>query len=513
MPPKGQDNNKIERTSKMLTDARLVQPGEEPAKELSLDDIEVLLDFEDLAKIINNTLEKIESLESTGNAKSESTPGAPRRAHVPVIDLVNPIIMERPPETEEKVASPAGEPIEEPEETANRIKDIITNTIDEKSLSNEDDLDLNDFLVETKEHIESIEMNVLMLESDPSNMELIHSLFRDFHTIKGLAGFVNQEVMRKLAHQTETQLDKCRKGEIKAGKGFVDLILTSSDYLKKICDNLNLNQDHDFINTVSFHVEKLNNAVNTVDFNKTGISSRDNEALGYESIKTEKVSESLGLSNDIRISIGKIDNLVDLIGEFAIIQSQVEQEIINRLGSNDLLINKLLRISKISKDVQNLSISLRMISLKSVFQKINRIARDAIQELNKNVMIEISGQETEIDRGVVERLLNPLLHLVKNAISHGIEDEAERIAKGKPAQGKVEIRAYSKRGNIYIEVLDDGNGINLEHVRQKAIERKLIKPGTDYTDEELINLIFLPGFSTVENINNVSGRGVGLDVR
>lgn len=421
---------------------------------------------------------------------------------------------------------------------------------------------LNDFLVETKEHIENIEMSILALETDPANAELINSLFRSFHTIKGLAGFVNQDLVRRIAHQTETQLDKCRKGEAKVSKSFVDLVLASSDLLKKICDNLNLNKEPNFLHSVELHLGHLNGGPGPSD---NGWESAGN--VEYQAIKIDKIGEimvgqgidpktveellikqgdcpdlklgqlavkekkvdvqdvlqSLRIqekassilnsgSGYTRVSALKIDNLVDMIGELVIIQSQIEQEAVKRFGTNDYLVTNLFRMEKISKDIQNISMSLRMVSLKSTFQKISRIGRDTIAELGKNVNLEITGEETEIDRNVAEKILDPLVHLVKNSISHGIEEESERPARGKSIQGQVKISAYSKRGNVYIEISDDGKGINPEEIYQKAIEKKLLDPEKIYTSDEIISVVFLPGFSTAEKVNNVSGRGVGLDV-
>lgn len=422
---------------------------------------------------------------------------------------------------------------------------------------------LNDFLVETREHIENIEMIVLALETDPENPELVNSLFRSFHTIKGLAGFVNQDLVRKIAHQTETELDKCRKGDLKVSKSFVDVILASSDLLKKICDNFSLNEDPVFLQTVEHHLELLNkerihfetsNEITTpaeelqaLKVDKIGeimvgqgidpkaidelLAKQEDHPelkLGQLAVKEKKaeaadVIQSLRIQEKAtnllnsgggytRVSALKIDNLVDLIGELVIIQSQIEQDAVKRFGTNDSLVTNLLRMEKISKDIQNISMSLRMVSLKSTFQKINRIGRDTIAELGKNVAIEITGEETEIDRGVAERILDPLVHLVKNSISHGIEDESERPCKGKSIQGQVKISAYSKRGNVYIEISDDGRGLDTERIYQKAMEKKLLDPEKIYTNEEIINVVFMPGFSTAEKITDISGRGVGLDV-
>jgi two-component system chemotaxis sensor kinase CheA len=429
---------------------------------------------------------------------------------------------------------------------------------------NDDDVDpefLNDFLVETKEHIENIEMDVLALETAPSNMELIHGLFREFHTIKGLAGFVNQNVIREIAHQTETKMDDCRKEKVQVNKAIIDLILASSDYIKLICDNLSLNRNQEFLNSVAVQLEALNHKtvhaseeqqeIAAVQEIESKPSTKIGEILMQQGIDKETISELLDKQGDYpglklgqvavkekkaeardiiqslraqeqtsrnpdggyaRVATLKVDNMVDLTGELVIVQSQIEREIIKRFSSNDILVTKLMRAQKLSKDIQNISMSLRMVSLKSTFQKTYRIARDAITELGKNVNLEIHGEETEIDRAVTDRLLDPLLHLVKNAISHGIESEQERVARGKPAQGQVRITAYSKRGNVYIEISDDGQGINPDKIYHKAVEKQLLDPSKTYTDEEIINLIFLPGFSTSDRVNNISGRGVGLDV-
>lgn len=429
---------------------------------------------------------------------------------------------------------------------------------------------LTDFLVETKEHLETIEMQVLALETDPGNMESIHGVFREFHTIKGLAGFVNQELVRTIAHQTETLLDDCRKGQLGINKRIIDLILASADFIKKICDNLDIIQDSNFHFIVEAHLEMIRNRKfdtnqepnnnhieetdqGPTDGNVTGeeigeilvgqdrivqkelnesLAKQGNEyqdlKLGQMAVKEKKapaqdVLESIrfqetmkknpGLdSGYIRVPTLKIDNLVDMMGEMLITQSLIEQEALKRFGTNDSFISNLLRMGRIAKDLQNLSMSLRMVSLKSTFQKLNRIGRDTIEELHKNVILRFDGEETEIDRNVADRILDPLIHILKNAISHGIESEAERTAKGKPALGLVSILAYSKRGNVYIEVADNGRGLSTEKIYQKGIDRGLLNPTNSYTEDEIIDLIFQPGFSTAEKVDNVSGRGVGLDV-
>jgi two-component system chemotaxis sensor kinase CheA len=424
---------------------------------------------------------------------------------------------------------------------------------------------LTDFLVETKEHLENIEMHVLNLETDPGNMEIINGVFREFHTIKGLAGFVSQELVRTIAHQTETLLDECRKGQIRINRKIIDLILTSADFIKKICDNLDLTQSSDFHFLVEAHLETVRerkfdttreSAENSVvtNIHSVPVDGKIGEILvskgqidqaeldellvkqtgeypdlklGQVAVKEKKataqdVLESLRLqekvkksgidSGYIRVPTLKIDNLVDMMGEMLITQSLIEQEAIKRFGTNDMFISNLLRMGRIAKDLQNISMSLRMVSLKSTFQKLNRVGRDTIEELQKNVTLRFDGEETEIDRNVADKILDPLIHLLKNAISHGIETEEERIEKNKPPLGLVSILAYSKRGNVYIEVADNGRGLPTEKIYQKAVDKGLLNPSNNYTEDEIIEVIFQPGFSTAEKVDKVSGRGVGLDV-
>lgn len=431
---------------------------------------------------------------------------------------------------------------------------------------------LQDFILETKEHIENIEMDSLVLETEPDNMETIHSMFRAFHSIKGLAGFVEQHLVQNIAHHTETLLDQCRKGNMKVTRRITDLVLSSGDFIKKICEHLELNKDEDFIKIVEDHLEKLLDAENDnheevisdqAEDNKKSKSAYRNKKLGeilvdqgkvkeedlniilekqkknYSGLKfgqvvvkekkaeAKDILESIRIQEDaktngrkdagsenafIRVPIHKVDTLVDMMGELIIIESLIEQEAIQHFGSNDKFLNNLLRMTRIMKDIQSLSMSLRMVALKSTFQKILRIGRDTAVELGKNVNIQLFGEDTEIDRGVAEKILDPLVHIVKNSISHGIEGEQERKEAGKASQGQVEIKAYSKRGNVYIEVSDDGRGIDINKLYKKALEKKLIEPSVSYRDDEILNFIFLPGFSTAEKVDNISGRGVGLDV-
>lgn len=214
----------------------------------------------------------------------------------------------------------------------------------------------------------------------------------------------------------------------------------------------------------------------------------------------------------IRVPINKVDELMDMLGELLILNAQMEQKV-TQLETHDTDLNNVLgRSSKLIRSIQGLSMSLRMVEIKPTLHRLTRIARDTAKDLQKRITIHIEGEETEIDRSASEKLFDPLMHLVRNAVSHGIETEEERVHAGKTPEGVVTLRVYSKRGNVYIEVEDDGQGIHIDRVYQKAKKQGLCVEGKEYTEEEIMKFIFHPGFSTQEVINNISGRGVGMNV-
>jgi len=410
---------------------------------------------------------------------------------------------------------------------------------------------LQDFAAEVKEHTENIEMDCLALETDRSNCELINSLFRAFHTIKGLAGFVDQEQIHQLAHHTETLLHGCRKQELAVTRKLVDAILVSSDFIKRICKDFSLLDTESFATDITRHVNMLvawDTSPDEYDVRPLGdllvqtekasqadiekmlllqqqelpelkigqIAVKQGKASPQEVVellrKQSKNSETSSDNGLMRVSSLRVDNLVDMLGELLILGSVVEQDASRRFGANDSLVHNLAKMSRITKDMQSVAISMRMVSLKSTFQRLLRVGRDTVAELGKGVQLELSGDETEIDRSVAEKLMDPLLHLVRNSIAHGIENPSERQASGKPEQGKVQISAQSNRGYVHIEISDDGRGLCLEAIHKKAIESGLADAGKTYSEQEIVDFIFAPGFSTAKKVDKVSGRGVGLDV-
>ena len=237
---------------------------------------------------------------------------------------------------------------------------------------------------------------------------------------------------------------------------------------------------------------------------------------GFDADKKNSAVASSATAGDggfVRVPVNKVDSLIDMLSELLIYNSQLNQSTAQLEFEDSGLSVALSRTGKLIKEIQDISMSLRMIEVKQTFHRLSRIVRDTAADLKKKVSINLEGEDTEIDRSAVEKLFDPLMHMVRNAVSHGIEEhESDRIAMGKKSEGQITIAGYSKRGNIYIEVRDDGRGINTEKVYKKAKEKGLINENREYSDQELFKFILLPGFSTQDNVNAISGRGVGMNV-
>lgn len=433
-----------------------------------------------------------------------------------------------------------------------------------------------DFADEININIRIIETFCDSLRGNVCNLDYVNKLFEAFHSIKGISGFGNQDLIYRIANRTEVLLNDLIEEKVCLDDTVIDAILLSADLIHNASNVMELNGNKEFIQSVENHLRKLDRIsiyipgvekpepqektqgkpdvpVEQEPISKLGelllkqgkltrediteILRKQNEfypgmRFGEVAVLEKKVTEQdiidcLKIQQEtevaaktaanveasyIRISASKVENLVDMFGELLIYHSLLEEEFTLNFSENGKLINNLGRMAKIIKDLQNLSLSLRMVSLKTTFQKIMRIGRDTATELKKSIDINLVGEETEIDRTVADKIVDPLMHLVRNSVSHGIESEEERMESGKHVKGLVTVKAYSKKGNVYIEVADDGIGLNIEKIYKKALEKNLIAPGREYSNDEIMKFIFLPGFSTQEVINNISGRGVGMNV-
>ncbi len=417
----------------------------------------------------------------------------------------------------------------------------------------QDEALVRDFIVESLEYIGEIEVNILNLEQNPEDREYINVIFRPFHSIKGVAGFLNLNVIRDLAHNLENLLDKARNGELTVTPPVIDVVLDGSDALKsmilQVKEQLEGRTDAaEFADTTSIYERikaidegraepaqkpaKLGEILKTdgVITEKgldTGLKAtqaepgkRLGEALIEEGIATpkqvtqalRKQAEQAADTATIRVDIRKLDDIIDMVGELVITHSMIQQNISRTLSADRALTQNVAQFSRITSGLQRASTSLRMVPIKQTFQRMSRLIRDLAKNNGKNVGIELDGEDTEIDRNMVDEIYNPLVHLVRNAVDHGLETPEERLRSGKPERGLVRLKAYHRGGNIIIEISDDGRGLNREKIIKKAEKNGILSGGEVLTDQEVFRLILLPGLSTAEKVTDVSGRGVGMDV-
>ncbi len=392
---------------------------------------------------------------------------------------------------------------------------------------------LQEFVSEATEHLDSVDAHLLTLESDPSDKEAIHAVFRAFHTIKGVAGFLNLHDVRELAHEAESLLDKVRKGAIHLSQASLDVSFDAVDVMKRLVHNVAqaLAGDGMLVREPSMGPilgrlqdlladrEPLPAAPSASSLAPGGALSApppgetDAEPTGPVQAERTAAAGGVRLKESVKVDADRLDRMVDMIGELVICESMVSQspEIRNSNGGN--LTKTIGRLDKITRELQEIGTSLRMMPIRPTFQKMARLVRDLAKNAGKRVDFSMSGEDTELDKSVVDRIGDPLVHMVRNAVDHGIENSPqERENNGKPAAGQVELRAFHKGGNICIEIQDDGRGLDRDVILSKARERGVVKDGHSLNDQEVFQLIFEPGFSTAKQITEVSGRGVGMDV-
>lgn len=376
---------------------------------------------------------------------------------------------------------------------------------------------LSEFFVEAGDHLTSIETQLLKLEQDPADHDSVNAIFRGFHTIKGLAGFLEFGDIQAVAHETETLLDLVRNGTLAATPKLIDVVLESADYLKRDLARVqeiaagaparDAADNQALIRKVRERMSGDGEAPQSEPAPTAEPSLTAEPAASTEHRKTAAVESRL-----VKVDTAKLDFLVDMVGELVISQSLIRHDGELHAAANPKLQRNLSQLARITADVQKTAMSMRMVQVGQLFQKSVRLVRDLTRKAGKQAELALEGEETELDRTIVEQLADPLMHMIRNSADHGIESPEERVAAGKPATAKISLKAYHQSGHIVIEVRDDGRGLNREKILHKARERGLVQEGTALTDKEVFNLIFEPGFSTADKVTDVSGRGVGMDV-
>ncbi len=424
------------------------------------------------------------------------------------------------------------------------------------------DLDLmSEYINESTDLIQNAEEALLSLEHDPGDAEAVGKVFRAFHTVKGTSGFLELNLIADFGHHAETLLSRVRDGEIRYSGGYADLTLQGLDMIKALVEAvkralgggpLRKPKGYDELLCVLKNPEaagisekqegigsprigdilvaqgkvdrgQIEQALSEHPGQRFGVALVKSQAASVadvgQALRTQKQMRDGGqaVEASVRVSTQRLDRLIDMVGELVIAHSMVAQDAVVVDGQNHGLAKKVLHTTKIVRGLQEISMSMRMVELKATFSKMARLVRDVSRKLGKNVNFITEGEETEIDRNLVDVINDPLLHMVRNAVDHGVETPEERRAAGKPEQGTVKLAAYHAAGSVVVEISDDGKGLDRDVIIAKGKERGLISNAPDFddrslSDRDVFNMIFEPGFSTAKVVTDVSGRGVGMDV-
>ena len=432
-----------------------------------------------------------------------------------------------------------------------------TPVLSANSLAGDEELIL-EFITESNEHLGSIEGHMLALERDNQDAEILNAVFRAFHTIKGLAGFLEFGSIQALAHEVETLLDLARNSKLEVTPAVVDLILESTDIVRQelagiqqrlaggICPPSGVDgalleriraasqpepvaasppvKPKPRTTSKPKPMPELASPEPRASGATTATPSRSSAASQPAEPAASALPAATGGaakaamppkaadSASIRIETGKLDQLMDLVGELVIAQTLIGHSPALTALTDARLLSDLTQLARITADVQRITTGMRMVPIGLQFQKTARVIRDLSRRAGKQILLETRGEDTEVDKTIAEELSDPLLHMVRNSIDHGIETPEERIAAGKDRVAQIRLAAYHQSGQIVISISDDGRGLNRERIFNKAVERGLIQPGAQLSDNEIFLLIFEAGFSTAEKVTDISGRGVGMDV-
>lgn len=461
---------------------------------------------------------------------------------------------------------------------------------------------LEDFLVEAFELIEQIDQNLVELENNPNDLELLNSIFRVAHTIKGSSSFLNFDVLTHLTHHMEDVLNKARRNELQLTPEVMDVVLESIDNMKALLhairDNGNDTSIGIDITDICTRLDAISNGENISDLvapkeviEKPRVVEQEEDNTDYSKMSDQDVEDEIerllkvrkeedkkrrenssvtpspsvsvskvviekdedeeedekpverasasrkvessgaatppakkeaasSMEQTIRVEVKRLDHLMNLIGELVLGKNRllkIYDDVEERYEGEKFLeeLNQVVSsISLVTTDLQIAVMKTRMLPIAKVFNKFPRMVRDLSRELGKSIELEISGEETELDKSIVEEIGDPLVHIIRNSCDHGVETADIRRAKGKSETGLIQLKAYNEGNNIVIEITDDGNGLDPDILRAKAIEKGMIteREADGMSDKEAFALIFRPALSTAKVVTNVSGRGVGMDV-
>ena len=422
-------------------------------------------------------------------------------------------------------------------------------------LSQDEEL-VREFLAESDELLQRMDQDMVALESKPDDVELLNRIFRSLHTIKGTSSFLGFDPVVRLSHRAENVLNNLRSGDIKLTQRMTDALLSTRDQLGRMLKDVRNKTPGEY--QLESLLQELDEVQKTVAAPRLGEilvadqvvpatvmqSVLEEQAalrnprrlgevlvekglaspaeVGHALARQKQFSESAAaVSQTLRVDVRKLDELIDLIGELVLERNRLVQLSRDALRGcvvtkpmAEVLSQSTARLSFITEELQAAGLKTRMVPIDSVFRKFPRLVRDLSQTLKKEVELTIRGQDTEMDKTMAELIGDPLIHLVRNSLDHAIEVPEVRLAAGKPRQGSIQIEAGQEGDQIVITVTDDGRGIDPKQIARKAIEKQLVTAESvlSLSTREILEFIFLPGFTTAETASEISGRGVGMDV-
>ena len=421
---------------------------------------------------------------------------------------------------------------------------------------------LDSFIVETNEIYEKLGPDLLKLEKDPTDKELHNRIFRAVHTVKGTSGFLGLDQMTELAHVFEDVLNKIRKGELEVTRHRMDVMFDAFDVLKELLARVESRNTEPMsleviierlvvITTDAGATEATEQAAGTMKAPEHAVQhaaadvpaapvqkqivtaeAKEAETVVLKDHENNELKEKKAADaqqhpaqskladSTIRVDVARLDELMNLVGELVLGRnrlSQINFKMNESLEGNPLvkdLADTSSQVDLITTELQMAVMKTRMVQIAKVFNKLPRLVRDLSRELGKEIELEMFGEETELDKSIIEEINDPLVHILRNAADHGVETPDERVKKGKAPKGKIVVKADHEGNHIAISIMDDGKGIDPDKIKAKALEKGVITPAQaeEMTKREILNLIFAPGFSTAEKVSAVSGRGVGMDV-
>jgi len=407
----------------------------------------------------------------------------------------------------------------EPEErhTEVSLPDFITEDI------------LREFIAEANEGIQGLELDFIALEKSPNDAELLNKIFRVIHSIKGGASFIGFKNLENISHKTEDVLNKLRKAELQLTPCIMDILLNAVDIIKLILKDVEENRSDTHVNANDV-ILRLADILTTckevgaiIQEQGTPIKVPQKEEKAPQPPLTASASQSPTKEDirSVRINIEKLDSLFNLVGELVLSRNrnlQIHRLLSNKYPEDEIINLDLLEagsyLNRLTSEIQLAVMKTRMMPVSTVFNKFQRVVRDMAKNLGKELELFMSGEDTEIDKNIIEGIGDPLTHIIRNSVDHGIEMPGERQAEGKQRTGRIELKAYYEGNFVIIDIKDDGKGIDLEAVRKKAVEKGMISAQDveKLSKNTLLNFIFAPGFSTAKNVTATSGRGVGMDV-